>query len=165
MVKAHVQLGHDYTTLSMASQEDMERMKEFKPNQILLGEFKGATKPRSIEQLNLYWACCGLVAELISAGDTHFTKNDIDFDIKIKVAKEKPAMIKRFKSVDGIVYLEPISIAISNLKHLDACSYFDSAFPALAKMGNIKARGDLKPKDILIMEAKKRMKRFPEKME
>ncbi len=125
--------------------------KEFMDNQIVRGKLYGVKKERSFRQLNTYWACCGFVAEQLSDHTKIWTKNDVDFTVKIRVAKENPAMIKRFKSVDGIVYMEPISVAIPNLKHLEACKYFDRAFPVMAEMVNIDAED-------LIRETQARMK-------
>ena len=57
--------------------------------------------------------------------------------LQVRVAKENPAMIKRFKSVGGVVYMEPISIAIPNLQHLEACKFFDKGMSIMAKMANM----------------------------
>ncbi len=67
------------------------------------------------------------------------------------MGKENPAMIKRFKMVGGVLYMEPISIAIVNLPHLEACKFFDKAFPVMGKMVNMGAES-------LISQAKGRMK-------
>lgn len=118
-------------TLSPFSNEDREALKQYKPNQILRAKITGAEKPRSYEQLKLYWACCKTVA------DNHpqdLNKDDIDFQVKIKVAKHNPSMIKRFQADKGVVFMEPISIAFANMKHLEACRFFDLAFPIMAEM-------------------------------
>ena len=111
-----------------------EASKEFADNQVIRGKLYGVKKERSLQQLNTYWACCGFVAEQLSDHLKIWTRNDVDFEVKIRVAKENPAMIKRFKSVDGIVYMEPISIAIPNLPHIMACKYFDRAFPVIGSL-------------------------------
>ena len=133
------------------SDSDKEASKEFKNNQIVTAKIQGVKKERSYRQLNTYWACCGFVAEQLSDHNNVLSRNDIDFETKIKVAKENPAMIKRFTSVGGIVYMEPISIAIVNLPHLDACKYCDKAFPVLGNMVNMSA-------EELIAEAQSKMK-------
>ncbi len=123
-------------TLTLMSLDDIEAFKTYEINQILRAKLTGHKKPRSILQLQLYWVKCGHVAQLLSDHTTQFTKNDIDFEVKIKVAKEHPSMIKRFKSVNGIVYMEPISISFQNMPHLEACNFFDFAFVIMAGMAN-----------------------------
>lgn len=115
------------------SQEDHEALSAYQQNQILRAKITGAEKPRSYEQLKLYWACCKAVADNLE----DMTKEDVDFHVKITVAKNHPALVKRFQVVNGIVYMEPISIAYANMKHLEACKFFDFAFPILADMINI----------------------------
>lgn len=113
------------------SDKDLELLKEYQSNQILRCKITGAEKPRSYEQLKMYWALCKVVS------DNHpqdLTPEDIDFEVKIKIAKHHPSMIRRFRSVDGTVFMEPISIAYANMKHLTACKFFDLAFPIMAEM-------------------------------
>lgn len=117
-------------TLVPFSQEDLDALSEYNENQVLRAKLYGAEKPRSYQQLKLYWACCRTVAENLE--DTRET--DVDFAVKIKVAKSHLGMIKRFKLVDGVVYMEPISIAYTNMKHLEACDYFKLAWPIMAEM-------------------------------
>ncbi len=133
------------------SDADKDASKEHQDNQIVRGKLYGVKKERSYLQLNTYWACCGFASEQLSDHLKVWTKNDVDFEVKIRVAKENPAMIKRFKSVDGIVYMEPISIAIPNLPHIIACKYFDRAFPVMGSLVGIS-------QEKLISEAKRRMK-------
>lgn len=112
------------------SEKDLESLKEYKQNQILRAKITGAEKPRSYEQLKMYWALCKVVADNME----DMTPEDVDFEVKIKVAKHHPSMIRRFRSVDGAVFMEPISIAYSNMKHLEACKFFDLSWPIMAKM-------------------------------
>ncbi len=117
-------------TLVPFSQEDADALAEYKQNQVIRAKLYGVEKPRSYEQLKLYWACCRTVAQNLE--DT--TALDIDFEIKVQVAKKHPGMIRRFRAVSGIVYMEPISIAFQNMKHLEACKFFDLAWPIMAGM-------------------------------
>ena len=117
--------------------QDRETSKEFKLFQVVKTRIFGFKKERSLRQLGLYWNRCTHVAELLSDHENQYTKEDIDFEVKVKVAKKSPSLIKRFKSVDGIVYMEPISIAFVNMQHLEATKYFDLAFDVMAKMAGI----------------------------
>lgn len=114
--------------------QDREALKQFKENQVLVGKLKGYKKPRSLQQLGLYWNRCDFVAQLLSDHEHQWSREDIDFEVKIRVAKQNPAMIRRYKALDGVMYMEPISIAFVNMDHLVACKYFDKAFPVMAKM-------------------------------
>lgn len=132
-------------------EEAIEDTKSFKAFQIVRAVVYGIQKPRSVKQLGTYWAVCGYVAQLLSDHENILDRKDIDFDVKIRVAKKKPAMIKRFKMIDGITYIEPISIAFKNLPHLMACDYFSIAFDLMAEDTGLSV-------DVLIEETKKRMK-------
>lgn len=130
MVKIPLQISKDHWSLQVMSKEDHEALQEYGANQIVTAQLTGFKKPRSLQQLRLYWACCNTVAENLEGQ----TKDDIDFETKIQVAKQHPGLIKRFKSIGGIVYMEPISISYQNMSHLEANRYFDLAFPVMAKM-------------------------------
>lgn len=117
-------------TLMPFSQEDLDALSEYRENQVLRAKLTGAEKPRSYKQLKLYWACCRTVAENLE----NTLEKDVDFEVKIQVAKRHPGMIRRFKSVNGVVYMEPISIAYANMKHLEACEFFKLAWPIMAEM-------------------------------
>jgi hypothetical protein len=117
-------------TLVPFSEEDLEALREYKENQVLRAKLSGAEKPRSYQQLKMYWSCCRTVAENLEG----VTKDDVDFEVKIQVAKKHPSMIRRFHSVQGVVYMEPISIAFHNMKHLEANNFFNQAWPIMAQM-------------------------------
>jgi len=114
-------------------EQDREASKEFKLFQIVRNKIFGFKKERSLKQLGLYWDRCTHVAELLSDHENQLTKEDVDFDLKVQIAKKHPSMIKRFKVINGIVYMEPLSIKFENMEHLKACKYFDLAFDLMAK--------------------------------
>jgi len=128
-----------------------EECRVYKLFQTLKSKFWGIKKPRSVKQLNLYWACCAFVAENLSDHEGLLDKNDIDFDVKIRVAKTHPVLIKRFKVVDMITHVSYISIAFRNMRHLEACKYFDVSIPLLGKMVGVNDA------EKFIDEVKKRM--------
>jgi hypothetical protein len=107
------------------SVEDVEKLKEFKPHQLLRAKLYGVKKPRSYNQLKLYWACCNAVAENLE----EYTKEDVDFEVRTELR-----FIKHFKLVKGITYVELRSISYAELSHIEACNFFDRAFPIMAKM-------------------------------
>uniref|UniRef100_A0A6M3XCB5 Uncharacterized protein n=1 Tax=viral metagenome TaxID=1070528 RepID=A0A6M3XCB5_9ZZZZ len=119
------------------SDEDAELLKEYRPNQIVKSKLYGDVKPRSMIQLAKYWVLCGKLGEMLSEGDTRYSKDDIDFEVKTTVAKEHPALIKRFKMIDGALYIEPISISFANMKHLEATNFFNLAYPVMSKLAGI----------------------------
>lgn len=114
------------------SEEDVEALKAYPFNKLLKNKITGELKERSVLQLRLYWGACRYLAKQLSDHENVLNEKDIDFDVKTKVAKENPSMIKRFKMIGGVMYIEPISISFPNLKHLDACKYFDKAFQIMA---------------------------------
>ena len=125
---------HRFVFLLPFSQEDIEELKNYNLNQVLKNRITGNLKERSLLQLRLYWGGCRYLAIQLSDHENILTAEDIDFEIKTRVAKENPSMIKRFKMITGIMYIEPISIAMVNMKHLEACKYFDKAFPMMGDM-------------------------------
>ena len=128
MIELPLQLQRDHKTLAVMSESDSEKLKEFHPNQILRAKIYGIKKPRSVIQLNLYWACCQSVADNLDG----VTKEEVDFDVRVALR-----FIKRLKVSAGITYVEPMSISFANLPHIEACNYFDRAFPVMAKMINV----------------------------
>lgn len=107
--------------------DSLKRIRQFpemKPIEFTTSD-KG--KPRSLQQLRLYWACCSTVAENLEPGTT---KEDVDFEVKM--------FLRHFKHIrtmpDGTVCVEVDSISYDRLDHLEACNFFDRAFPVLANM-------------------------------
>lgn len=110
---------------------------------------------RSYEQLSLYWAAC-----LLTALNTPYEHNDqYSWNTKEKVdmqCKIKSGLIEgylSYKDENGNDTLQLIlgSVSFDNLKHLDACCYFDNAFAVMAEHLQIDV-------DTLIKETKKAMK-------
>ena len=104
---------------------DIEAIKGFKQNQIIKAHLYGTKKPRSYQQLKTYWGGCNVVADNLDG----MTKEYVDFEVKVKLRH-----IKRFKVVNGVTVVEVDSISYARLDHLEACGFFDRAFPVLADM-------------------------------
>ena len=129
MIECALQLKDD-NILYPFTEEDRDKIREFKRFQVLRAKLYGVKKPRSLEQLALYWVCCKTVADNLEDK----TKEQIDFEVKIALKD-----IKSFRVVQGITYIEVGSISFANLDHLEACNFFDRAFPVMAKMIGITA--------------------------
>jgi len=123
MIEVSLQLKDN--TLYPFGEEDKERLKEFKDNQVLRAKLTGAKKPRSIRQLNTYWSACKVVSDNLAG----MSKEEVDFEVKVKLKH-----IQSFRVVGGITFVELGSIAFRNLDHIEACGFFDRAFPVMAKM-------------------------------
>ena len=109
--------------------EAVEKAKEYKVFQILRSLFYGVTKPRSVAQLNTYWACCTFTAQ--SADDPKInTKEKVDFMCRVELNFVDPNVI--YVKLDGTVVRGYRSIALKNLRHIEATKYFDGAFGLMA---------------------------------
>ena len=125
---------HRFVYLLPFSEEDIEELKAYPFNKILKDRITGELKERSLIQLRLYWGACRFLAKQLSDHLNQFDENDIDYEIKSRVAKKAPALVKFFKLIGGGNALGFISIAMKNMKHLEACKYFDKAFPLMGEM-------------------------------
>ena len=111
------------------SPEAMEESKGFHRNQVVRAKITGVKKPRSYQQLKLYWACCRTVAN----NREDVSPEDVDFEVKVNLKH-----IKAFRIVNGATMIEVDSISYDRLEHLEACNFFDRAFPVMARMIGVK---------------------------
>ena len=125
MIEIPLQIQPGHKMLAVTSPEDQQTLKAYAANQIVRAKITGIKKPRSYEQLKLYWACCRTVADNLEGK----TKEEIDFDVKVALRH-----IRAFRVVDGVTMIEVDSISYERLAHLEACNFFDRAFPVMAKM-------------------------------
>jgi hypothetical protein len=114
-------------TLIPFSEEDMEALKEYRENQVIRAKLYGIEKPRSYAQLKLYWQLCKVVAD----NSDWPTKEVVDFNIRVALDFRDPTKIA--VRPDGQVQFYYRSIAFVNLKHIEACQFFDRAFEVMAK--------------------------------
>ena len=110
--------------------EAKEKIKDFKPNQLVTDRITGTRKERSIRQLGTYWACCTLVAEN-SDNPQWNTKEKVDFGCRVSIHFVDPNL--RAVRSDGTIVEHYMSISFANLKHMEACRYFDRAFDVMAQ--------------------------------
>jgi hypothetical protein len=117
-------------TLHPYSEEDLEILKEYKTHQILRVKLSGVKKPRSYQQLKLYWSACRTVSE--NTEDPHWnTQKKVDFQCRVHTHFADPDCVVVKK--DGTVAFKYLSIAFNNLPHIMACNYFEQAFTVMAK--------------------------------
>jgi hypothetical protein len=80
-----------------------------------------------VEQLALYWVCCKMLSE--NTEDPNFdTPEKVDHQVKIALHYVKESIV-----IGKAVHLITGSISFKNLGHIQACNYFDRAFPLMAK--------------------------------
>ncbi len=108
--------------------EDEEEIKNLKENQIVKVKVTGVRKPRSYQQLKLYWSCCKKVSE---------NTEDVNWDTYKKVDLQCRMRTKFFDDELTIVagnkvVFTPRSISFKNLKHIESCRYFDQAFEIMS---------------------------------
>lgn len=111
------------------SQEDLDELKGFHPNQLVRVKVYGTTKERSLQQLRLYWMCCTKVADNIEDYRWN-TKDKTDFQCRVALHFVDPNIT--VVRPDGQVMFKYRSISFANLKHIEACRYFDRAFEIMA---------------------------------
>jgi len=110
------------------SEEDRDLLAEFESGRVLRARITGAQKPRSHDQLKLYWACCRTVADN-SPSDGLMTKEQVSFYVKVELKFIDTMIVK-----DGVVHVLPKSISFTELPHMEACNFFDRAFEIMAKL-------------------------------
>ena len=115
------------------SVNDEEIVKKFPTDRVLRAKVYGVNKPRSILQLNMYFATCQTVAD--NTEDIYWnTKDKVDFQCRVAtnfIDKEKSIV-----DPHGNVHFQYRSIAFKNLPHIEACDYFNKAWEIMAtKLG------------------------------
>lgn len=110
MIDIAVQVSSNRKSLSVMSQEDVEALKAYKPNQILKAKLTGCKRPRSIQQNGWIHTIFGIVAE---------NSKDPDWDTPAKVKRNVKMAMKFFKDdviVQGNkVYFELDSFAFDKM--------------------------------------------------
>ena len=127
--------------------DSVEKLKEYKDNQLVICRVSGSRKQRSLRQLGTYWAVCKTVADNTDNKQWN-TKEKVDFQCRVKIHFVDPDLVVVKKNLDVVVQYRSISFA--NLKHMEACNYFDRAFELMAKFLDVDV-------DTLISMAKEQM--------
>ncbi len=111
------------------SPEDQDELAGYHDNQVVRVKVYGTEKQRSLKQLRKYFATCAKVAE--NTDDFQWnTKNKVDFHCRVALhfVDDTVSAVRP----DGTVVFSYRSISYDNLKHIDACRYFDRAFEIMA---------------------------------
>jgi hypothetical protein len=128
MIEIAIQIREDYS-LRPFSEEDLDLLKRYKPNQVCKAKISGVTKQRSYRQLKAYWSACKKVADNNESPGWQ-TKEAVDFQIRVALRFYNPDLI--IAKPDGSIAFSYRSIAFKNLRHIEACSFFDRAFEIMA---------------------------------
>lgn len=122
--------GKTFTPYTLQDEADTS---EFKANQICRLQIYGAEKARSAPQLKMFWVLCKRVME--NTGDQHWNTEE-KVAGQVKVALNFIDLSKTFVDPQGNVHVHYRSISYKELKHMEACKFFDRAWPVLAgKLG------------------------------
>jgi len=103
--------------------EDEKKLRAYINNQILYVEIKGSISPRSLQQLRLYFGCCGKVAM-----NTPFpSEKDVDEYVKLNCH-----FIEYFYDHLGNRRFRTKSISYENCDQPDFNQFMDDALPVMA---------------------------------
>lgn len=116
------------------SDEDKERSKCYRHNQVLRAKIKGVQKPRSYEQLKRFFARCRIVADNMDSqhwNTVEKVKNQVKCGLQF--FDENGVIVRP----TGEVYMPYRSISFDSLPHMEACRFFERADDYLAAMSGI----------------------------
>ena len=119
--------------LAPFSEEDAEQVRSLCGDRPIRARLTGAAHPRSLRQLRLYWACCRAVAA--NTDDPNWATPEM-VHAQIRYALRWVDMADVTVFPDGRVHFPLRSISFAELPHMEACRYFERAWPVLAgKLG------------------------------
>ena len=111
------------------SEVDKDIVKEYKQNEIVKLKITGVQKPRSVKQLGTYFAACKLLSENTDDPKWNdYKKVDWQLRNRLQFYDYDLTLV-----INGNVQFKVRSISFKNLKHAEACNYFDRAFELMAK--------------------------------
>jgi hypothetical protein len=103
-------------------------LSEYKLFQKLKSKLYGFKKERSYRQLQTYWCAVKTVVDNLEG----ISKESVDFNCRVALDFRDPTKVA--VRPDGAVQFSYRSISFANLGHMEACDYFNRAWPVLAKM-------------------------------
>jgi len=126
-----IALQYSHGVFYAFSEDDKKRCREFKERQIIRADLVGVKKPRSYQQLKLFWARCRIVADNTRDPDNWGTAEKVAE--QIKVALQYVDMKRCIVRPDGSVHVAYRSISFKELPHMEACAFFERAWKIMAK--------------------------------
>ena len=130
MIEVILQLQEDYSTHPFA-EEDLEKLKEYKPNQLLRCKIWGARKPRSLQQLKLLHALLRKTVESTKHPNWNsLSKAKFSLKVALHYVDEGVTAVDKH----GTVHFSYRSFGYEDLPHMEACRLFERAWPILAKV-------------------------------
>ena len=127
MIQINMQLNTESGIWIPFSAEDLEQSKNYRNNQICGARITGVQKPRSLEQLALFWCCCRAVSQ---------NTQDSNWDTPEKVAEQVKVSLgftKGYIVTGKTVHFIMRSISFKELRHMEACNFFTQAWPVMAR--------------------------------
>lgn len=129
MVELCLQLNNGiFTPYTLA---DQEAAREYKDNQIVKAKITAAQKPRSLQQLRLYWKLCRIWSDNSSRPE-YANEQLVDWRIRNALQFYDTSMTY-VNTKTGQINFKVRSISFKNLKHVEACNYFDRALDLISK--------------------------------
>ena len=83
--------------------------------------------PRSVQQIKTYYRLCQLVVDNTENPDFN-TKNKVDLQLRVKLGWCNEPFV-----INNRVQFNPKSISFKEMRHLEACRYFERAFETISK--------------------------------
>ena len=141
-------VGHDAFILT-----EPEKYKVSEYGEMIAIKLNPGIDRRSVEQLNLYWSCCGIVAEQLSDNINFNSKKKVDRQCKFSCRFFDEDSKIHFEMRDGgsRLYFELGSTSFDKLGKAEANQYFTDAFDRLGTFLGITA-------EEMILEAQSRMR-------
>ena len=132
-----------------ASPEDKEKMDQYGEHQLLKVRVAGFKKPRSVKELNLFMACCQLLAD--NTDDPRWnTKEKVKFGVKVALHFVDARMVAVTPA--GDVVFQYRSLSFAELPRMEATRFFPRAFDLLAQRMGISV-------EAMVAEAQERMRK------
>ena len=121
MIEIPLQINPGYRSLSVTSQEDLEKLKAYSPNQVLRAKLTGHKRPRSVRQNNWIHAMFKIVSENVE--DPNWaTPEKVKTMVKMMMGFYEQKFI-----VKGQVYFQLRSFAFDSMDQAEADKVYNQA--------------------------------------
>lgn len=128
MIEIACQIDQNYGFVPY-SQDDQNKIREYRPHQIVKVKISGVRKPRSYQQLKWFHAMCKLVSE--NTEDENWNSVEkVKMQVKVLLQYYDPECVV---VSGGRVHFRYRSFGYADLPHFEACKIFDRALAVMAK--------------------------------